>query len=261
MRPLAIPAEIANRRDALFVANHSGGKDSQALLIRLAEAVPQRQILVVHASLGDFEWPGALELARDQAQDLGLPFVVARARKTFLDMVEHRFATRPDAPSFPSAAQRQCTSDLKRGPIEREIRRFARTGSWRAVVNCTGIRAEESPRRARLESFKMNARNSIAGRDWFDWAPIHHLSTEEVFATIRDAGQTPHPAYAAGNQRLSCIFCIMASRNDLAHGRQAHPRLFARLVELERRTGYAMHMSRKPLAQLVGTFHGDYAHA
>jgi hypothetical protein len=53
----------------------------------------------------------------------------------------------------------------------------------------------------------------------------------------------------------------MAARNDLADGRHAHPRLFARFVELERRTGYAMHMSRKPLSQLVGTVHGDYAHA
>lgn len=261
MGPLRIPPEIANRPDVLFVASHSGGKDSQCLLTRLAEVVPNGQILVVHASLGEFEWPGALELARDQAQTIQLPFVVARAAKTFFDMVEHRFATRPDAPSFPSATHRQCTSDLKRGPIEREIRRFARTGPWRAVVNCTGIRAEESPRRARLEPFRRNARNSIAGRDWFDWAPIHRLSTQEVFATIRDAGQTAHPAYAAGNQRLSCIFCIMASRNDLAHGRHAHPQLFARFVELERRTGYAMHMSRKPLAELAETFHGDYAHA
>lgn len=37
---------------ALFVANHSGGKDSQAQLIRLLERVPAKQMIVVHASLG-----------------------------------------------------------------------------------------------------------------------------------------------------------------------------------------------------------------
>lgn len=40
---------------ALFVANHSGGKDSQAHLIRLLEVVPSEQLLVVHASLGAVE--------------------------------------------------------------------------------------------------------------------------------------------------------------------------------------------------------------
>ncbi len=49
---------------ALFVSNHSGGKDSQAMLINLLEVIPPKQIVVVHASLGAMEWPGALELAR-----------------------------------------------------------------------------------------------------------------------------------------------------------------------------------------------------
>jgi len=84
-----LPALIA--AGALFVANHSGGKDSQALLIRLLEVVPATQVLVVHASLGEVEWPGALEHAQAQAEAAGLPFVVARSGKTFFNMVEHRF--------------------------------------------------------------------------------------------------------------------------------------------------------------------------
>ena len=125
-------------RGALFVANHSGGKDSQAMLIKLLEVVPREQIVVVHASLGEVELHGALELAQQQAADAGLPFIVARAEKSFLDMVERRFASRPEVPSFPSASHRQCTSDLKRGPIEREIRRYARERGLQLIVNCTG---------------------------------------------------------------------------------------------------------------------------
>jgi 3'-phosphoadenosine 5'-phosphosulfate sulfotransferase (PAPS reductase)/FAD synthetase len=167
--------------------------------------------------------------------------------------------TRPGAPSWPSPQHRQCTSDLKRGPIDREVRRFVKAENDRrdhvmpinVVVNCTGIRAAESAARAKLEVFKTNKRNSVAGRDWFDWAPIHDLSTAEVFATIAAAGQQPHPAYAAGNERLSCVFCIMGSKNDLAHGALANPALFARYTELEARTGYTMHASRKSLTQLV----------
>ena len=236
---------------ALFVVNHSGGKDSQAMLIEIARLVPASQIVVVHASLGEIEWHGALELAQEQAAALGVPFIVARAEKSFLDMVERRFAIRPDVPSFPSASTRQCTSDLKRGPIEREIRRHAKAVGARIVVNCTGIRAAESASRAKVEVFKKHERNSVAGRDWYEYAPIHAMSTAAVFETIRAAGQEPHPAYAAGNERLSCVFCIMGSRNDLKKGAAARPELFEKFAALEERTGYTMHMSRKSLRELV----------
>lgn len=251
MTPTQDDIEALVGRGALFVANHSGGKDSQAMLIKLLELVPASQLVVVHASLGEAEWHGALELAQEQAANAGVPFIVARAEKSFLDMVERRFAARPDVPSWPSAKHRQCTSDLKRGPIEREVRRYAKARGLSLIVNCTGIRAAESASRAKVDVFKLNASNSKAGREWFDWAPIHALSTAEVFATIASAGQQPHPAYAAGNERLSCVFCIMGSRKDLAHGAAARPELFAQYVQMEARTGYTMHMSRKPLAQLV----------
>ena len=89
---------------ALFVSNHSGGKDSQAMLINLLEVIPPKQLVVVHASLGAMEWPGALELAQKQAEAAGIPFIVARAHKTLLEMVERRFVNRPEVPSWPSAS-------------------------------------------------------------------------------------------------------------------------------------------------------------
>jgi 3'-phosphoadenosine 5'-phosphosulfate sulfotransferase (PAPS reductase)/FAD synthetase len=236
---------------ALVVVNHSGGKDSQALLIKLLGLVPRNQILVVHASLGEFEWHGALELAQKQAAEAGVPFVVARAAKSFLDMVERKFDRVPEVPSFPSAKHRQCTSDLKRDPIDREVRAYAKQAGFSTIISATGIRAQESASRAKAEVFKRNTRNSVAGRDWYDWAPIHALSTVEVFATIAAAGQEPHPAYAAGNERLSCVFCIMGSKTDILNGALARPELFARIAEVEARTGYTLHMSRKSLTQLV----------
>jgi 3'-phosphoadenosine 5'-phosphosulfate sulfotransferase (PAPS reductase)/FAD synthetase len=247
------PTQIADliARNALFVVNHSGGKDSQAMMIKLLEIIPASQMLVVHASLGAMEWDGALELAQQQAADAGAPFLVARAEKSFLDMVERRFASRPEVPSWPSASHRQCTSDLKRGPIEREVRRYMKARGMTLVVSCTGIRAAESVSRSKLSPLKANAAQSKAGRTWVEWCPIFELSTAEVFATIAGAGQQPHAAYAAGNERLSCVFCIMGSKRDIARGAAARPELFARYVELEERTGYTMHMSRKSLTQLV----------
>lgn len=237
---------------ALFVANHSGGKDSQCMLIRLLKIIPVHQLVVVHASLGEMEWPGALELARDQAAAAGVPFIVARAEKSLLDMVERRFATRPGAPSWPSAEHRQCTSDLKRGPIEREVRRYAKAHGFTRIVNCMGIRAAESAARAKAPTWSENKIQSRAGRVWRNWLAIHELSTAEVFATIADAGQTPHSAYAEGNERLSCVFCILGSARDARNGAIHHPELFARYVAMEERTGYTAHQSRKSLPVLTG---------
>jgi 3'-phosphoadenosine 5'-phosphosulfate sulfotransferase (PAPS reductase)/FAD synthetase len=251
---MTLPTQIADlaARKALFVINHSGGKDSQAMMIKLLESgIPASQMIVVHASLGEMEWDGALELAQQQAADAGVPFVIARAEKSFLDMVERRFAARPEVPSWPSASHRQCTSDLKRNPIEREVRRYMKARGLLLVVSCTGIRAAESVSRSKLNPLKLNASQSKAGRSWYEWCPIFDMTTAAVFATIANAGQQPHAAYAAGNERLSCVFCIMGSKNDIARGALARPELFAQYVAMEERTGYTMHMSRKSLTQLV----------
>lgn len=240
------------RRGALFVVNHSGGKDSQAMLIDLAERIPAAQLLVVHASLGDIEWPGALDLAQEQAADVGCDFIVARSGKTLLEMVEQRFASRPSVPSWPSAKNRQCTSDLKRDPITRETKAYAKRHGFSVIVNCEGIRAAESASRSKRRPWSINGReHGKAGREWYVWYPIFAMSTADVFALIAADGREPHWAYGAGNERLSCVFCIMASRKDLANGARHRPDLLARYLGMEERTGYTMHMSRKPLQQLI----------
>ena len=239
-------------RGALFALGDSGGKDSQAMRLRVAERVPPRQLLVVHATLGEFEWPGALEHARDGAARMGLPFIVAKARKTFFELVDHRHATRPDAPAFPQAANRQCTSDLKRDPIVREVRRYAKAHGFTTVVSCMGLRAQESAKRAKRHVLTASRRYSTGGRAWWEWLPVHGLSTDEVFATIRDAGEEPHFAYAAGNDRMSCLFCFMARAADLRNGALHDPELFARFVAKERETGSTFHQSRKPLEVVAG---------
>ncbi|MDO3665314.1 phosphoadenosine phosphosulfate reductase domain-containing protein [Acinetobacter higginsii] len=239
------------QQGALFVVNHSGGKDSQAMMIKLLECVPNDQILVVHASLGFMEWPGAMELARDQAAAAGVPFIVAKAKKSFLDMVLKRFQERPEVPSFPSPKYRQCTSDLKRGPITREIRHYAKNNGFDRIVNCIGLRAEESVGRAKQEVYKPAAENGKAGRSWFNYLPIHSLNTSEVFRTIQDDGQQPHWAYH-DNDRLSCITCIMASAADLTHGAKQNPQVYALMCLVEQVTGYALHASMRRLTDLTG---------
>lgn len=238
-------------RGALFVLNHSGGKDSQAMYLHVRELVPAEQIAIVHADLGAVEWAGAIEHIR--ATTRGERLEVCRSRRTLLQMIEERGM-------FPSPQQRQCTSDLKRGPIERTVRglvaeRKARGElGWNIVVNCMGMRAQESSSRSKLTTLKRNDGNSKAGREWFDWLPIHAWTEREVFARIAAADQQPHPVYALGMTRFSCCFCIMASEADLKTaarlaveqpGLLNDPHLYAKYVALERSTGQVMLMPSK----------------
>lgn len=246
------------QRGAFFVLNDSGGKDSQAMRITVCAALRhqgvqmERNCVVAHAALGRVEWPGALEHARDGAMRYGLPFLKCVAKRNFLQIVRERFASRPEVPCWPSASCRQCTSDLKRGPIRREVRRLAKFACRKLVVNCMGERAQESPSRAKKATLVLNKSMCTKSREWWDWMPIHSLTTQDVFSAIELAGEKPHWAYAAGNERLSCTFCILGSKNDLRNGAKQRPELYREYVQLERDTGYTMHQSRKPLTVLTG---------
>lgn len=238
-------------RGALFVINHSGGKDSQAMYLEVRKLVPVDQLVIVHADLGAVEWAGAV--GHILATTNGERFVTCQARRTLLQMIEERGM-------FPSPEQRQCTSDLKRGPIEKVIRGITRerqaqgVKNWGLVVNCMGMRAQESSGRKKLPVFKHSSRNSKAGREWYDWLPIHGMLEAEVFETIAAAGQKPHPVYALGMRRFSCVFCIMASEEDLKTAARLatehpellnDPHLYRKYVGLERSTGQVMLMPTK----------------
>ena len=235
-------------RGALVAVSHSGGKDSQCMTILLDRIVPREQLLVVHAPLGEVEWPGTIEhIERTIPPDVPLVLAPVASGKTLLDRIEERRM-------FPSSSARWCTSDFKRTPIERELRRYLKTHPrfGGRIVNAMGMRASESPARSKLTPWRRSDRNSRAGREWYDWLPVHGLGRAEVFRIIRDAGQSPHWAYAAGMSRLSCSFCILASRADLCRAAKLRPRLYGQYVALERRIGHTLSPTRMPLPQLTG---------
>jgi hypothetical protein len=71
---IELPATIERLRDdgALFVINHSAGKDSQAMTLALRGLIPAQQMVVVHADLGEVEWPGNLDHISRTIGDLPL---------------------------------------------------------------------------------------------------------------------------------------------------------------------------------------------
>ena len=236
------------RRGALVSISTSGGKDSQAMTILLARIVPLDQLVAVHAPLGEVEWPGTIEhIAATLPRDVPLILAPVASGKSLLQRIEERGR-------FPSSNARYCTSDHKTSPIQRELRRYLKANPrfGGRLVNAMRMRAEESAARARKIPWRRNDRMSVAGREVFDWLPIFDLSADDVFRVIRNAGQSPHGTYAAGMSRLSCSFCILASRADLRRATELRPGLYARYVDLERRIGHTLSPSRVPLPQLTG---------
>ena len=234
--------------NALFVVNHSGGKDSQALMLKIARVVPHSNILVVHAPLTEVEWPDTIEHIKETIpQGIAFREAPVASGKSLLDRVEERG-------KFPDPSRRWCTSDFKRGPIERTIRGYIKENPrfLGRIVNCMGMRRQESPARAKLEAWKFNERNSKAGRAWYDWLPILELTETEVFAAIAQAGQEPHWAYKAGMSRLSCCFCIMATKKDLTTAAKLMPDLYRRYVQLERKLEHTLSPSRRFLPDITG---------
>lgn len=233
--PQAIKDLIA--RGAMFICNHSAGKDSQAMYAWLLRHVPRNQIEVVHAVLADVEWDGVIEHIESTIEHR---LHTCQARRGLLQMIEERGM-------FPSPSIRSCTSDLKRGPIEKTIRHMGH----KLVVNCMGLRAQESSSRAKQTTLKFSERNSKAGREWYDFLPIHDWDIDEVWSMIEYVDQKPHNAYSKGMSRLSCCFCIMASKQDLTIAAQLNPTLYKRYVELERSTGQVMLMPTKKHGRLT----------
>jgi 3'-phosphoadenosine 5'-phosphosulfate sulfotransferase (PAPS reductase)/FAD synthetase len=243
---------------AIFYVSHSGGKDSQAMYAHIREHVPHDQIRVVHADLGDVEWSGVQDHIRYTVDH---EILIAQAihkdgrRKDFFSAVMDRRQMldrtgRQDTPAMPSNVNRFCTSDLKTGPIWKAMKHDARANlESRIIVNCVGIRGAESPRRQKTinqrGTLNLNKKNSNKTWTCYDYWPIAdwHCRTDhdfdpttmndDVFGAIAQAGQEPHPAYAAGNDRLSCMFCIFGSTSDLKHAARANPGLLARYIKLE----------------------------
>lgn len=233
--------------------NSSGGKDSQAMLDYVVEQcdkarVSRNRLMVVHADLGRVEWPGTRELAEEQARHYGLTFVaVRREQGDLLDHIVQRGR-------FPSPTVRYCTSNHKRGPIMRIFTQLTDRSRQQGVsvcriLNCLGMRAEESPARARHPPFAPNEMASNGLRWVDDWLPLHAWTVKQVWQRIRASGVRHHPAYDLGMPRLSCCFCIFSPRAALLLAGKHNPELLAQYVAVEKQIN---HKFRKelPLAEI-----------
>ncbi|MCG2841264.1 phosphoadenosine phosphosulfate reductase family protein [Sandaracinobacter sp. RS1-74] len=251
-------------RNAWFAFNLSGGKDStaashaaMALLDRLGH--PRDRRIAIHADLGRAEWTSTPATVERIARHLGIPLIVVRRRAG--DMVarwEQRFASgkaRYEALAtynligpWSSSSLRFCTSELKVQVIGRElVRRFR----GETIVCVIGLRREESLARRSTPVSGLDERfakpGNVAGTRVLDWHPLVDWTAADVFGAHDAHGLPLHEAYCRyGSTRLSCAFCVLASRHDLRAAARAarNVGLYRHLVAIEADSTFSFQPAR-----------------
>ncbi len=251
----------------------------KVLLQRRIEEGWSGDVVLFHNDLGRAEWPQTPAFVHKMAADVGLPLVVRmRIREGHgfdlfdeIDLRRINMDTKGDAdkPHWPSSATRFCTKHQKEQPCDTWIREtFPRDAT---IVVAMGLRDEESTARAKKPDYWQ--RESYAptlNRHVYSWLPIRHMTKEDVWQTIHpkytlrfikhfqngirrmiengnverawiliNRHWVAHPAYALGNERLSCSHCVLASENDLLNGASNHTEAYRWYTRREMETGFS----------------------
>ena len=237
-----VPPPVLNA-DCIFVS-HSGGKDSQAMLALLIRLGLRDKLVLVHSDLGEMEWEPMHHWI--DKNSFGLPVHVVSSSLSFFDLARKY-------KRLPSGQQQFCTDFLKTKPIGQFIHEYMTEKGFKTAINATGMRAEESKRRAKKLAFTLSKGKGTSGmfqprkfpdHKIFDWLPIFDYLTPEVFGEIAAAGQEPHEVYSLGFSRLSCVFCVNGRVEEHKKAAILRPELFNKMAALEREIGKTIRLKQ-----------------
>jgi len=226
----------------IIVLNTSAGKDSQAMMDYVVGMAREQGVMdkvcAVHADLGQVEWKGTAELAKEHCDHYGIPlYYVKREKGDLLQQIEERGM-------FPDSANRYCTSDQKRDQVAK-LHTYLTTGLLEMgvtkrvrILNCMGFRAQESSARAKRPVEQVDKRTTNGKREVTNWLPIHAWTLFDVWCRIKASGVKYHYAYDLGMPRLSCCFCIFAPKAALMIAGKHNPELLDKYVALEQKMGH-----------------------
>ena len=113
------------------------------------------------------------------------------------------------------------------------------------LLSVMGLRAEESPARAKKSVSRVDEVASNGRREVTEFLPLLDWKVEAVWKKIGASriADLVHPAYAAGMPRLSCCFCILAPKWALVTAARLNPKLTEEYVQAEKRTGHRFRMN------------------
>ena len=195
-REIAVTPEVtALNSGAVVAVGVSGGKDSAATAFATIDYLNQMghqgPRLLIHSDLGRVEWRESMPVCERLAGRLELDLLVVRRESSdLLDRWHVRWennirryaelrCVKLIMPSS-AASMRFCTSELKTAVISRAlVKRFPN----QIILSTSGIRRQESPKRARAPVTKAQAKLCSTSRcsSGMDWRPILEWTTQQVF--------------------------------------------------------------------------------
>jgi len=250
------------------IVSMSGGKDSTATWLHILKElrIPCEAIFADtgHESPVTYRYVDYLE--RELGPVVRVQGDMSQLRRdltgkmTMLTMAKHK-------KRFPSPRARFCTTELKLRPMRKWLlaemeeepcgecgagpgercstggkprkisnkgnQPVCKEGRGATIMQVVGTRAEESPKRARMNpepTYDPWTGTTI-------WRPIHNWTHDEVFACHARHDIYPNRLYLEGMGRVGCFPCIMARKGELAAIATRYPEAYDRLHAMEQEVG------------------------
>lgn len=191
----------------LQIVGFSGGKDSTAMVYRMAERGEEFKLLFTPTGN---EMPGVEDFVHETARKVGRELIIPKGPK-LMELIQ-------EFKALPSHRMRWCTRMIK---IEPCIAFFKSIPKTQAALLCVGLRADEEKREG-LYSKLIKSRFPLVEFGW---------NKADVLAYLKRIGVCVPP-------RTDCALCYEQSLLDWKNLLRNYPALYAHGEALEQQTGH-----------------------
>ena len=210
----------------------SGGKDSAGMAIYIHEhfKIPKKKMLLEHF-YNPFEWDDMPDYCKYFSETFGVDIIEYGSEPPDEEKEKKEIYGKRNADKFmietikrvglPSPFSKWCFERYK----QRVFGHVARKNKNTNYIQAIGMRAAESPRRA-----KMMDKGIVRGVQPYVY-PIFNLSDQETFGLSIKHGIKLHHAYRFFG-RTGCPFCPMASHRDFKILKEEYPKVWDKMMEL-----------------------------
>lgn len=205
--------------DTIYHIGVSGGKDSTAVLLWMVHesGIPHHKLDVTFCDTGnEHQWTYDQIALLDRKV---FPVKTLQPVLGFYDLAKKKKL-------FPSNARRFCTEHLKIRPSALYITGLL--ASCRKVVACSGVRADESVDRSRLEEWDYS--NSLLT---LQWRPLIKWTIQDVLKIHLKYGIPLNRLYEEGAQRVGCFPCIYSRKAEIRNVARISPERIDRIRQVE----------------------------
>lgn len=178
---------------------------------------------------------------------------------TSLQSVGSRF--RLPAKSGPNQG-RWCSGKLKASVQDSVTADLETTSSNTRILVVSGERRGESAGRALYNEMELHRTNATARahRLVHQWRAVIDYSERDIWEVLRCHRVTPHPCYACGWNRCSCMLCIFSLPSHWAGIRELFPAEYEAVRQDEIRLGFTLD-NKKDLDSYVGDARSCVCHS